>query len=59
MSEYQKNVMLFGVAVLMGIAYICIGLFVFQGGSEDQRVFVVSGIGLLVFCGWFLWDALL
>ena len=59
MSEYQKDVLFLCGAVLIGIIYICVGLFAYPSGTEDQMVFIGSGIMLLAFCAWFLFDLIL
>ena len=58
MSEYQKNVLYFCVACLMGIAYICIGVFLVPSDSGDRWVYIDSGVFLLDFCVWFYYDTL-
>ena len=59
MSEHRKNVLFWCGSVLLGIVYICVGLFVAPSGSEDQMVYIFFGSFLLLFDVWFFFDSVL
>ncbi len=58
-KEFKRDTILFGTfGIVTGIVYILIGVFVYPR-MEDQEVFVVMGIVLILFAIWYLYDQLI
>ena len=58
-NKHVRNTILFGAfCFVYGIASILIGYYLFPN-TEDQLVYIVSGIGLILFDLWYILDQLL
>ena len=57
-KEFKRETILFGTfGIVTGIVYILIGVFMYPR-IEDQEVFTVMGIALVLFAIWYLYDQL-
>ena len=57
-NEFVRKTVLIGAfCFIYGLASVLLGAFLFQG-TQDQPVYIISGIGLMIAACWFIFDQL-